>query len=187
MTNKKQEEKPVSPSGKGNKFLIIALFIVTSLLFFVSGVLVFWFFQQKQAKKEPDPSPSPTPISSPVIEISPSPEVPIEEPIIISPPPIPQLKSDLELIREAMAARHGKSVADTTVNISKLNAPYASGGVKFAGEIAGAWLLAYKTNDGWVIVEDGNGTVTCELIEPYNFPVDMVPECWSETDGLVVR
>jgi len=185
MANKKQQVKPVSKS-KGNKFLIIALFIVTSLLFFVCGVLVFWFFQQKQAKKEPAPSPSLTPMPSPVVEISPSPEVPIEEPII-SPFPSPQLKSDLELIREAMASRHSKPVADTTVNISKLNIPYASGGVKFEGEIAGAWLLAYKTNDGWVIVEAGNGTVTCELIEPYNFPVDMVPECWSETDGLVVR
>ena len=86
-----------------------------------------------------------------------------------------------------MAAKFGYSVEETISNVNKQTGSYVSGGVKFEGEMGGAWFLAYKTSEGWVIVDAGNGTITCELIEPYNFPVDMVPECWSETEGLVVR
>ena len=171
---------------KNNIFLKVALSVLVCLVLFAGGALSFWFFQGKLIKKpEPSPSPSASSQVSPMPTIEPTFEP--EQSIIPEPIPSVQTKSDLELIREAMAARHSKPVADTTVNISKLNIPYASGGVKFEGEIAGAWLLAYKQADGWIIVEDGNGTVTCETIEPYNFPVDMVPECWSETHGLVVR
>ncbi len=52
----------------------------------------------------------------------------------------------------------------------------------------GGWFLAAEVGGQWVIVDDGNGTVSCEKINPYNFPTTLVPECWSDaTQDLIQR
>ena len=91
------------------------------------------------------------------------------------------VKSDKEMISEAMATKYNKPVADADLTINENDSQYAQGLVKFAGEIAGGWWLAAKTSGDWVIVADGNGVVMCSDIAPYNFPTSMVPECWDET------
>lgn len=119
--------------------------------------------------------------------------LPTEEPMVtdvLSPTATPSsfLESDTELIRAAFADRHGKTVEETNINISKYNGTHAWGSGKFEGEIAGAWLLAYKDPiSGWMIVDAGNGTITCEIIAPYDFPVDMVPECVDNEGTVVIR
>jgi hypothetical protein len=190
--NKKplSEKQTASPSkeNKVNKFLIIALFIMTALLFFVAGAFMFWFYQDKLPFKR-EASPSPSAAASPVTslpETSPS-LMPVATPEPTATPASVEEKSDIELIREALATRHGKSFEETIVNIDEIRLPYANGGVKFEGEMGGAWFLAYKGAEGWLIAEDGNGTITCELVEPYNFPVDMVPECFTRDGHRVVR
>lgn len=94
--------------------------------------------------------------------------------------------SDEELIRQAVAAKHGKSVVDTTVTVSKKTPLHAQGSVRFADEVAGGWFLAAKRLESWTIAADGNGTVNCSDIAPYDFPADMVPECWDETSGKLI-
>lgn len=94
--------------------------------------------------------------------------------------------SDEELIRQAMAAKHGKSVADTTVTVSKKTPLHAQGGVRFADEVAGGWFLATKRLGNWTIAADGNGTVNCSDIAAYDFPTAMVPECWDEVSGRLI-
>jgi hypothetical protein len=101
--------------------------------------------------------------------------------------PAPQT-SAVEEIRQAMATKHNKSVSDTDISINEITANHASGVVKFAGEIAGGWFLAAKTVGDWQIVADGNGTVSCADIDPFNFPTSMVPECWDDsTQTLITR
>lgn len=96
--------------------------------------------------------------------------------------------SDEEQIHQAMATKHNKSVVDTDISINEISANHASGVVKFAGEISGGWFLAAKTTGDWQIVADGNGTVMCGDIDPFNFPTTMAPECWDDsTQTLITR
>ncbi|MBD3250306.1 MAG: hypothetical protein GF381_01930 [Candidatus Pacebacteria bacterium] len=82
-------------------------------------------------------------------------------------------------IKQALAAKYDKDVAQTMIEISENTGTYAKGLVKFAGDISGGWFLAVR-EDSWKIVADGNGTVMCADIAPYDFPVEMVPDCWDE-------
>ncbi len=95
--------------------------------------------------------------------------------------------SDVEGIRAAMAAKYGKAPADVEIEISKKTTLHAWGVTKFKGEMAGGWFLAYKEAKGWIIVDDGNGTISCEKIAPYNFPVSMVEECVNANGKLIKR
>jgi len=97
-------------------------------------------------------------------------------------------KADEQMFKELFADKYNKPIGDITLTIDENTGTHANGGVKFAGEIGGAWWLMAKSGGDWVIVADGNGTVPCSAIEPYNFPTSMVPECWDEGTGtLVVR
>ena len=95
--------------------------------------------------------------------------------------------SDLKALKKAMADRHHKNENETIITISKNNGTHAAGGVRFEGEISGGWFLAAKRGNEWVIVADGNGTVSCEVIEPWRFPADMVPECVDKEGNLINR
>ena len=75
------------------------------------------------------------------------------------------------------AQKYAKNISAVTISISKNTGTHAQGGVKFAGEMAGGWFLAYKDDSGWIIVADGNGTIPCLTVAPYNFPADMIPDC----------
>lgn len=49
-------------------------------------------------------------------------------------------------------------------------------------------FLAAKDEEGaWVLVLSGNQTLSCELIEPYDFPIEMVPECFDEDTGEMIE
>ncbi|MBN2095985.1 hypothetical protein JW752_01140 [Candidatus Peregrinibacteria bacterium] len=73
---------------------------------------------------------------------------------------------------------------ELTVNSN--DGSFASGGVSFAEEIGGAAWFAANTDDGWVIAWDGNGTIGCAEIEPYDFPLEMIPECWDDENQVMV-
>ena len=92
-------------------------------------------------------------------------------------------KTDEQLIAEAFAEKYAKSVDEVELTVNKRVKVFAQGGVKFAGEIGGAMWLAYKEEESWKIIFDGQGTIPCEDIEPYDFPQDMVPECWDYESG----
>jgi len=162
--------------GETNIWIIFS-FVLAAFLFFLLGTY-FPNFLKEKSKLMPSPSVSPSIRVSPTVEIIPTTAI------------LPTVKSelsDLELIKMAMAEKHGKAVSQVELTISKKTETYAQGGVRFFGEEGGGWFLAYKGTDGWIIVQDGNGTISCEIIDPYSFPVDMVSECVDKDGNLVTR
>ena len=95
------------------------------------------------------------------------------------------VESDLELIKKALVEKHGWSIENVNVTVSKNTGTHASGGVTIEGEMGGAMFLATKVDGEWVVVWDGNGSITCSSVEPYDFPTDMVSECWDESTGTL--
>lgn len=173
-------DKEQKQSAPKSNLLLIFFTVLFTLGLLVLGGFGFWFYQENIAKKpEPSPSPSVTPEIVPTVEptVMPTPE----------PSPSSQVKSDLELIKEAFAEKYNKPLEDVDVTINKNTGTHASGLIKFAGEISGAMWLGYKDNGAWTIVHDGQGTIPCQAIEPYNFPVDMVPECWDENTNQLIK
>ncbi len=136
------------------------------------GGILLWSTKSDLPSAEPTTTPTLTPEVTPTAEVT----VPVEE----------EGKTDLEQIKEAFAEKYSKPIGDVDASISENTGTYAKGGVKFAGEIAGAWWLAYNDGEDWIIVADGNGSVICADIEPYDFPTDMVPECWDEDAGKLI-
>jgi len=155
-----------------NKKVLLPLIILAVVAILAGGGILLWSMKSGLPSAEPTPTPTLAPEVTPTAEVT----VPPEE-----------TKTDLELIKEAFAEKYNKPIGDVDVNISGNTGTYASGGVKFAGEIAGAWWLAYNDGEDWIIVADGNGMVLCSDIEPYNFPVDMVPECWDEATSKLIK
>lgn len=157
----------------GNKStLIIAVILVLAAIF--GGGFLWW--SMRTGVPSVKPTVEPTPIASP--EVMPTPE---ETPIV------EETKSDLEQIKEAFAEKYNRSVEEVDASIDNNTGTYANGLVRFAGEIGGGWWLAYNNGDGWIIVADGNGSVLCDDIESYDFPTDMVPECWNEATSTLIQ
>ena len=155
-----------------NTFLATAMVVILVAL----GAGGLWLYQEKIAKTKEETS----------TEATDRTQIIANSPIPNQSPTIEDTKSDIEQIREAMADKYHKTLAETEISLSSIDDEFAKGSVHFSGEMGGGWLLAAKTEDGWVIVADGNGTVICGDIEPYDFPVEIVPECWDEATGLMV-
>lgn len=98
---------------------------------------------------------------------------------------IPTVVSDETLIKQAFAQKYQKPITDVQLTVKQNTGTLAQGGVSFTGEIAGAWWLAAKMGNQWKIVQDGNGTISCETIAPYKFPLSMVSECVDKNGKLV--
>ena len=49
----------------------------------------------------------------------------------------------------------------------------------FTGAYSAPYFLAVKINGSWIIPFIGQDAPLCVDIEPYNFPISMVPECWD--------
>lgn len=160
-----------------NKILIL---ILGAVVLVIIGAGILWQ-SNKQGQFLAEPTPTLIPTVMP--EVSPT---PISAPDTGMPPT--EEKSDLEQIKELFAAKYNKPIEEAEVSISKNTGTHATGGVKFTGEISGAMWLAYHDGEKWILVHDGQGTIPCSAIEPYNFPTNMVPECWDEDAGeLIIR
>ncbi|MBD3330428.1 hypothetical protein GF354_02755 [Candidatus Peregrinibacteria bacterium] len=110
---------------------------------------------------EPSPSPSPSP----------------DEPAMDETVVYPASKED---IKNALLDKNPEWDMDNVkITLSVSNEDFASGTVGFVGGGGGGYFYAANTEDGWVIAADGNGVIECSDIEPYDFPVDMIPECWD--------
>jgi hypothetical protein len=91
---------------------------------------------------------------------------------------------ETEMIKAAVKLglidEHGPNAANMVVTVSKIDGASASGGAIEPGSVGGGMWLATKVNGNWELIWDGNGTISCQIIAPYNFPISMVPECWDE-------
>lgn len=160
---------------KGNVLIIVLVFL--NILVLLS--FGYWFYQEQIVKKTTYLSMSPLP--TPAKSLEPS-SIPVKVATDSS-----EIKNDYDLIIEAFSKKYDKPLSAITLTLNKNTGTHAQGGVKFEGELSGAWFLCHKGAGGWAIVADGNGTISCSLIEPYDFPVDMVPECVDDEGNLVER
>ncbi|MBZ9572273.1 hypothetical protein KJA15_03010 [Patescibacteria group bacterium] len=100
---------------------------------------------------------------------------------------IDPLVSKEELIQKLFAEKYNKKMAEITININQETEGHLRGGVVFqpGGPENSGMFLAAKVDGDWELVHDGQGAILCSAIEPYNFPVDMVIECFDEEAGKV--
>ncbi len=89
-------------------------------------------------------------------------------------------------VKAGLVAEHGPDASSMNVTVSKIQGNFAQGGAIDPGSVGGGMWLAAKTGGIWKLVWDGNGTISCEITDPYNFPVSMLPECWNEATGKIV-
>ncbi|MFZ2664094.1 MAG: hypothetical protein WAX66_01925 [Patescibacteria group bacterium] len=87
-----------------------------------------------------------------------------------------EIKTEL---KKLFAVKYDKEIEDVNVTVSQRKGNYIVGGVKFAGEMAGGYLLGAKVNGEWKIIFDGNGTIPCSSVDEVSFPSDLVTECWD--------
>jgi len=103
---------------------------------------------------------------------------------------IPTAKEAEDLVvifKQLFSDKYSRVIEDINIDINKKDETHVWGSVKFVGEISGGWFLGYKEGGIWIIVQDGNGTISCETIEPYDFSADMVPECVTADGRVMMR
>jgi hypothetical protein len=129
------------------------------------------------------PIASPTTASTPIppavtpAEILPTAQ-PTEDP---GPEEADQPDDDVSALRTALAVHFNVAPEAIQFGIGEQTEEHIK------GSLPGGYFLAAREADAWVIVYDGQATPSCAQIAPYDFPLDMVPECLDENNGLVVR
>ena len=89
-------------------------------------------------------------------------------------------------IKSALITEHGNDAASLNITVAKIEGDYASGDASAQGG-GGMWFAA-KVNGVWKLVWDGNGSIQCSSLIPYpNFPADIIPQCWKDSDQSVVK
>ncbi len=92
-------------------------------------------------------------------------------------------KTDDELIREALINDLSFDPATISVSISKKSDAAAYGTVGVENEPGGGWFVAVKEGDIWKIIDSGNGTIDCTLLDQYSVPNTVVEECYNNVTG----
>ena len=79
-------------------------------------------------------------------------------------------------IAELLAAKYEKTVSEATVKVTASDETHAAGSVSFGpGPGEGGMFLAVKTDNGWKVVYDGNGSVDCMVMrQTFRFPADIL-------------
>lgn len=126
---------------------------------------------------------------TPVTEIGPEEKVVqggVEEVEVVSPTPVEENEEDL--IKKAVIDAGGFAASEVEVTVSENTGTHAKGGVKEVGsEVGGGYFIAAKFEGEWAGVYSGQANPTCEQIEPYDFPTEMVEECLDENGDVVTR
>lgn len=87
-----------------------------------------------------------------------------------------------KLIRIALAQKHDESVSHVKIHIDKETENHVRGNVTIfsADETSSSgYFLAAKVDGTWKIVIDGNGAIPCSLVRSYDFPENMIEDCWE--------
>lgn len=172
----------------GNRTLRVLLFIMLAVILIAGGFAIGTWYCQGDKKPEAKPTEAkPTSTletATPTTKVA-TPTAEITEALPTQSEEMGQEEAEAA-IKAAMAEKYGKSQSEVEITVSDYQDGFAKGGVQFAGEMGGGWFLAAEVGGEWVIADDGNGTVACEKIEPYNFPVSMVSECWSDAEGKII-
>ena len=93
----------------------------------------------------------------------------------------PEEMTDAEAIIAALIEYMEVDLDESTITVSEIEGKLARGGLQ------GAYFIAAKEAGNWIIIYAGQATPPCNLINPYAFPTEWVPECLAPDDSLVVR
>jgi len=125
---------------------------------------------------------APTPSPTPTIGLIPNTGTPSAATVT----PVDETATLIAAVKAGLVAEHGPDAANMTITVSKIVGSFAQGGAAASGS-GGMWFAA-KVGGVWKLAWDGNGTISCTSIDPYNFPVSMIPECWNDaTQKIVTR
>lgn len=94
--------------------------------------------------------------------------------------PEPKPLSEELKIKNALAKYKGVSSASVSFAVGQEAGGFARGSVNFQGEAEWAFWLAVNTENAWKVVFIGNGMPACDELLIYNFPKDILPECFVE-------
>lgn len=97
--------------------------------------------------------------------------------------PSPELAVEF-LIKKLLAEKYEKEINEVDLENIQKTKNHFRGMVVFQpdGSENTGLVLAAKTNDGWQLVFDGNGSFSCYLLEEYDFPEEMRQGCVSEPE-----
>lgn len=90
-------------------------------------------------------------------------------------------------IKALFANKYNKPLAAVILEINQETSTHATGLIRFEGDISGAMWLAHKEDIVWVLDFDGQGTIPCESVQPFNYPANMVSECWDDASGTLTN
>lgn len=176
-----EEQAPIpQPAAPKKKFPVTWMLIIIIAL--LASFVIYLLFS---ARLKQETSPTPT---TPTVQVTPTPE--ITPTLAITPTPLATPTTavdDTKLIKQAILNKLGLTENQAVVTISQNTGQYAKGGVKEVEAVGGGYFLAAKVGGNWVIVYDGQANPTCAQLAPYNFPIDMVPECLDNNDKVVKR
>jgi len=152
-------------------FWKIGFFVTLLLLLLVIGFSAFLMGKGDISFKNLNLSKTPTATEEPLETISSTPNVQIE----------------VEAIKNAVFEKTGLTNENADVTVNDFSSNHAKGGIKEKEAISGAYFIAAKVDNKWVCVYDGQSYPTCEQIESYNFPTEMVPECLGFGNNIIER
>jgi hypothetical protein len=157
----------------GNFMKNLATFLIIAV---ICGMWGYYFYRQNQLPF----------LKKPPVAIIPTPtvDIPVYPSITMAASKSSQ-DNDILQIKQAFAAKYGRKPDDVDLNLSADNGSYAIGTVNFKLAMEGGQILAAKAADEWVVVFDGNGSVSCSTLSQYNFPQTMVSECVNSNGKLV--
>ncbi len=82
------------------------------------------------------------------------------------------------LIEKALLKRSELIPGEFRIGIQKLTLSHLRGIIRWADGRLDTQLMASKENNDWVIVYEGEmGQYTCESVEPFSFPSEMIADC----------
>jgi len=91
-----------------------------------------------------------------------------------------------EAVLEALDRKYGRRPEDIKITVEHKTNDYAAGSASLVDEIGTAWWLAARVGREWRLVAEGSAGVSCGSIETYNFPAQMVPECYDHESGEMI-
>lgn len=162
-------------NGKTTFFIIILI-----LLGIVGGYYIGANYKLTLQPQGAVTTTAPTPTPTPMVEVQASPSAQAVTPTI------DEKGAILTAVKAGLIAEHGADAGTMTLTVSKIQGNYAQGGASAQG--GGGMWLAVKTGGLWKLIWDGNGTISCASVNPYNYPNTLVPECWDDaTQKSVTR
>lgn len=150
--------------------LVLVVVLVAGGMF---SIYYFGFSKQKSQNRVPVVSATPT-VTSAFVEVSPTTKKEGFEEIAAE-------------VKKAIVAKHGQTAQSLNVTVASVEGYYAKGGASVVDAGGGMWFAA-KTADGWQLVWDGNGIITCDSLTDYPyFPVILIPQCYDEDSQKMIE